>query len=76
MLFMLSRIHFEGFSTETLSSCGRKDGPITIYFSLKDEILKVLLFEVFPPFCRRRRVLCQFFVQGICCGANGLGEIH
>ena len=66
----------ESFSTETLSSCESKDGPITIYLSLKGEILKVFLFEVFPSFSRRRRVFCQFFVQGICCGANGLGEIH
>ena len=52
---MLFRLPFqeytvESFSTETLSSYESKDGPITIYFSLKGEILKVLLFEVFLLF--------------------------
>ena len=68
---MLFRLLFqeytvEGFSTETLSSCESKDGPITIYFSLKGEILKVLLFAVFLLFVGENACsvssLCKGFV--------------
>ena len=61
---MLFRLLFqeytvESFSTETLSSCESIDGPITIYFSLKGEILKVWGFSSFlSEKTRALSVLC------------------